>query len=154
MARNVIAEQHQHPSIWAQMSYVPPRGPCFQKSSFLTSCPCFRFMIHPLKAATSFECDGCGHHASFHKMDNKQDEEYERQWKSEQQAQDAAQAARETARRTMAANVGAREPEQRQRQQRQIDDRGFELLEDDLRIVGDDKSVVQPASKKRRTTGR
>ena len=38
-------------------------------------------MIHPLKAATSFECDGCGHHASFHKMDNAIDEETVRRWK-------------------------------------------------------------------------
>ena len=38
-------------------------------------------MIHPLKAATSFECDGCGHHASFHKMDNAPDEETVRKWK-------------------------------------------------------------------------
>ena len=39
-------------------------------------------MIHPLKAATSFECDGCGHHASFHKMDNAIDEETVRRWKN------------------------------------------------------------------------
>lgn len=45
-------------------------------------------MIHPLKASTSFECDGCGHHASFHKMDNHQDDETVRQWKSEQEADD------------------------------------------------------------------
>ena len=38
-------------------------------------------MIHPLKAATSFECDGCGHHASFHKMENTVDEETVRRWK-------------------------------------------------------------------------
>ena len=38
-------------------------------------------MIHPLKAATSFECDGCGHHASFHKMENAPDEETVRRWK-------------------------------------------------------------------------
>jgi len=39
-------------------------------------------MIHPLKAATSFECDGCGHHASFHKMDNQTDEETVLRWKA------------------------------------------------------------------------
>lgn len=37
-------------------------------------------MVHPLKAATTFDCDGCGHHASFHKMDNKQDDEVMRRW--------------------------------------------------------------------------
>lgn len=42
-------------------------------------------MVHPLKAATSFECDGCGHHASFHKLDNPEDEESVGNWKSGQQ---------------------------------------------------------------------
>lgn len=37
-------------------------------------------MVHPLKAATTFDCDGCGHHASFHKMDNPQDDEVVRRW--------------------------------------------------------------------------
>ena len=40
-------------------------------------------MIHPLKAATSFECDGCGHHASFHKMENQEEDEITRRWKLE-----------------------------------------------------------------------
>ena len=43
-----------------------------------------RFMIHPLKAASSFECDGCGHHASFHKMDNQKEEEIAKRWKVEE----------------------------------------------------------------------
>lgn len=38
-------------------------------------------MVHPLKAATSFDCDGCGHHASFHSMENHQDDEVVRRWK-------------------------------------------------------------------------
>ena len=33
-------------------------------------------MVHPLKAASSFECDGCNHHASFHKMENHVDDEF------------------------------------------------------------------------------
>jgi hypothetical protein len=41
-------------------------------------------MVHPLKAASSFECDGCGHHASFHKMDNQKEEEITRRWKVEE----------------------------------------------------------------------
>ncbi|KAL9582491.1 MAG: hypothetical protein Q9212_003263 [Teloschistes hypoglaucus] len=153
MARNTIAEQQQPPNIWTQMSYVPPRGPCFQKSSFLTSCPCFRFMIHPLKAATSFECDGCGHHASFHKMDNRQDEEYERQWKSQQQILDADQACKQTVRRSVAARVESQGSEQRQRQQRQIEDKEFEVLDEELHLM-EDASVAARASKKRRTTAR
>jgi hypothetical protein len=38
-------------------------------------------MIHPIKAPTSFECDGCGHHASFHKMENRIDEAVVSRWK-------------------------------------------------------------------------
>ena len=37
-------------------------------------------MIHPIKAPTSFECDGCGHHASFHQMQNKMEEEIVSRW--------------------------------------------------------------------------
>lgn len=32
-------------------------------------------MVHPLKAATTFDCDGCGHHASFHKFASPEEEE-------------------------------------------------------------------------------
>lgn len=40
-------------------------------------------MVHPLKAATSFDCDGCGHHASFHQMENPAEEEAARRWKAQ-----------------------------------------------------------------------
>ena len=43
-------------------------------------------MIHPLKAATSFDCDGCGHHASFHRMESREEEEIARRWKAEEEA--------------------------------------------------------------------
>lgn len=33
--------------------------------------------------STSFECDGCGHHASFHNMENVQDNDIIRRWKEE-----------------------------------------------------------------------
>lgn len=37
-------------SIWRQMNYTPPRGPCNHKDSLLSpKCPCLRFMLHPLK---------------------------------------------------------------------------------------------------------
>lgn len=65
------------------MSYTPPRGACSQKLSIMSSCPCYRFMVHPLKAATSFDCDGCGHHASFHQMENPAEEEAARRWKAQ-----------------------------------------------------------------------
>lgn len=63
------------------MSYIPPRGACNHKASIVSSaCTCLRFMIHPIKAPTSFECDGCGHHASFHQMQSKIDEEITARW--------------------------------------------------------------------------
>lgn len=34
--------------------------------------------------ATAFECDGCGHHASFHSMENKEEEAIARRWKEEE----------------------------------------------------------------------
>ncbi|KAL9128828.1 MAG: hypothetical protein Q9217_002581 [Psora testacea] len=71
------------------MSYNPPRGPCSQKLSLLSTCTCYRFMIHPLKAATSFDCDGCGHHASFHRMQNEQDDDVARRWKIEEEREQA-----------------------------------------------------------------
>ena len=68
-----------------QMSYIPPRGPCAHKPSLMTpTCTCLRFMIHPVKAASSFECDGCGHHASFHKMENRVEDETVSRWKAEE----------------------------------------------------------------------
>lgn len=34
-------------------------------------------MLNPLQAASSFLCDGCGHHASFHNLRNPSEEEPE-----------------------------------------------------------------------------
>ncbi|KAL1594423.1 hypothetical protein SLS60_010183 [Paraconiothyrium brasiliense] len=51
-------------------------------------CPCLRFMLHPLKSTSSFECDGCAHHASFHSMENKEEDEVRKRW--EQEARDKA----------------------------------------------------------------
>ncbi|KAL9064608.1 MAG: hypothetical protein Q9161_008785 [Pseudevernia consocians] len=70
------------------MSYTPPRGPCSSKTSLVTTCPCHRFMIHPLKASTSFDCDGCGHHASFHRMESREEEEVVRRWKGEEKEEE------------------------------------------------------------------
>lgn len=67
------------------MSYVPPRGPCSQRLNLMTSCACHRFMVHPLKAATSYDCDGCGHHASFHRMESKDDEEALKRWRAKEE---------------------------------------------------------------------
>ena len=32
---------------------------------------------------TSFECDGCGHHASFHSLENKEEDEVFKRWRDE-----------------------------------------------------------------------
>ncbi|MCJ1250733.1 hypothetical protein MMC30_007961 [Trapelia coarctata] len=78
-----MAEKSESTNIWKQMSYVPPRGPCGFKNSLMSpACACLRFMIHPVKAATTFECDGCAHHASYHKMDNKAEDEVLSRWRN------------------------------------------------------------------------
>jgi len=77
-------------------------------------------MTHPLHAATSFECDGCGHHASFHMLVNKDEDEVVARWKAEAEAEaekerekDAAYAldARRPAKRSRAAREIAHDPE-------------------------------------------
>jgi hypothetical protein len=97
-------------SIWTQMGYVPPRGPCSQGKTILSSgCSCQRFMAHPLKVrvvhsswnrwitltliqmASSFECDGCRHHASFHKMENTTDDATIIRWQEAQRVQQEGQ---------------------------------------------------------------
>ncbi|KAH8725000.1 hypothetical protein GQ44DRAFT_616469 [Phaeosphaeriaceae sp. PMI808] len=72
------------PNVWTQMNYVPPRGQCnFKQSVLSTRCPCLRFMLHPLKSASSYECDGCNHHASFHSMENKLEDQICKRWEDE-----------------------------------------------------------------------
>ncbi len=37
-------------------------------------------MLHPSKMASSYDCDGCGHHACFHRMEAaREDKEAERE---------------------------------------------------------------------------
>ncbi|KXS96381.1 hypothetical protein AC578_8447 [Pseudocercospora eumusae] len=83
-----MANQAPLNSVWSAMEYKPPRGRCNYKTSILSSCPCLRFMLHPVKAATSFDCDGCNHHASFHSLENTAEDAVLKKW-SEQEAQDA-----------------------------------------------------------------
>ncbi|KAI5820633.1 hypothetical protein BZA77DRAFT_301251 [Pyronema omphalodes] len=70
-----MATVPQPPNIWQLMNYPIPRGKCVHKPSVISSgCPCLRFMLNPLQAASSFACDGCGHHASFHNLKNADEE--------------------------------------------------------------------------------
>lgn len=39
-----------------------------------------------LQAATSFECDGCAHHASYHSMENPQEDAIILKWKNQEAA--------------------------------------------------------------------
>ncbi|SMY23400.1 unnamed protein product [Zymoseptoria tritici ST99CH_1A5] len=84
-------------SVWSAMSYTPPRGRCNHKPGYLSTCPCLRFMLHPVKAATSFECDGCGHHASYHSMDNPEEDAILQKWSDQQKLQQQQQIANEAA---------------------------------------------------------
>ncbi|KAL1311607.1 hypothetical protein AAFC00_001719 [Neodothiora populina] len=79
-------------SVWSSMNYIPPRGPCgFRNGIISGTCPCLRFMLHPVKAAASFECDGCNHHASFHSLENPAEDAVLSKWTNEvEKAQIAA----------------------------------------------------------------
>lgn len=44
-------------------------------------------MQHPQQAGTSYLCDGCGHHASFHGMEGREEEEVVGRWKAEAEAE-------------------------------------------------------------------
>ncbi|KAL8865934.1 MAG: hypothetical protein Q9174_006600 [Haloplaca sp. 1 TL-2023] len=153
MARNSTANQQQQPNIWHQMQYAPPRGPCFQKSSILTSCPCFRFMLHPLKGATSFECDGCGHHASFHKKENREDEEIERRWKDA----DASEAQLESDLRMWSEHIGDQkkrldiEMARNDAEQARLDKERADDTDDGLEVV---EGARNRGPKRKRTNGR
>lgn len=91
------------------MNYTPPRGQCNHKHSLMSpACACLRFMLHPVKvnlflfivlflplakalltkhqAATSFECDGCGHHASFHSLENPAEDAVIKKWSEQETA--------------------------------------------------------------------
>ncbi|KAI4089426.1 MAG: hypothetical protein LQ348_005399 [Seirophora lacunosa] len=119
MAYNATANQQpQANSIWTRMNYVPPRGPCAQKLSMISSCPCFRFMLNPLKAATSFECDGCGHHASFHKMESREDEETVSRWKEDARRLEFSRSVLASYDKRTNAETGIRAPARREIQDR------------------------------------
>ncbi|KAL8917551.1 MAG: hypothetical protein Q9172_005807 [Xanthocarpia lactea] len=118
-------------------------------------------MIHPLKVSTSFECDGCGHHASFHKMANYADSAVEKNWKVEEDR------ALERSALTEVTNVRAEEAGRQRPRQRQIE-AGPSNGDDILRILkvtapegdGYDESrlleslVPRRATKRKRTGGR
>ncbi|KAL8702451.1 MAG: hypothetical protein Q9201_004375 [Fulgogasparrea decipioides] len=101
-----------------------------------------------LQGATSFDCDGCGHHASFHKMDNRQDEETERRWKSADAHSESIQSIFHMRKESLAADIA------RDSQLRQIDNQKAVDSDDDLRIIEDDQGIGRPARKKRRTAAR
>ncbi|TKA52030.1 hypothetical protein B0A55_12741, partial [Friedmanniomyces simplex] len=47
-------------------------------------------------AATSFECDGCGHHASFHSLENPSEDAVLRKWAQQEGDEKGHQAAAAT----------------------------------------------------------
>ncbi|KAK5288547.1 hypothetical protein LTR16_003338 [Cryomyces antarcticus] len=101
-------------SIWSSMNYVPPRGRCNHKPSLLSNnCSCLRFMVHPLKISSSFDCDGCNHHACFHSMENRADDEVVKRWQRE--AVDNASNSRAIENDNSAANRPADAPPPRKR---------------------------------------
>lgn len=55
---------------------------------FSLACPSFFVPLciptHIKQAATSFECDGCGHHASYHNLDNPSEDAILAKWSAAQ----------------------------------------------------------------------
>jgi hypothetical protein len=49
-------------------------------------------MLHPVKAATSFECDGCNHHASFHSLENPAEDAILKKWEAQEQESEKGKA--------------------------------------------------------------
>lgn len=98
-------------SVWAAMNYTPPRGRCNHKTSLMSpACPCLRFMLHPIKAASSFECDGCSHHASFHSLENPAEDAIRQKWlDQEAQAKEQQAAVGASKKRKMLAQNAANE---------------------------------------------
>ncbi|EME46633.1 hypothetical protein DOTSEDRAFT_22679 [Dothistroma septosporum NZE10] len=88
-----MAAQAPKNSVWSAMDYKPPRGKCGYKTSYISSCPCLRFMLHPVKAATSFDCDGCNHHASFHALEDETEDAILKKWAEQEANSNAGQAA-------------------------------------------------------------
>lgn len=69
-------------------------------------------MLHPLKSFTTFECDGCAHHASFHSLENKAEDEIRKRWEMEQRQKEAEAKENEVAARPKkrARQIGRVEP--------------------------------------------
>ncbi|KAI4159546.1 MAG: hypothetical protein L6R39_000327 [Caloplaca ligustica] len=152
MAQNGVAKQQEQantPNVWTEMGYVPPRGPCAQKLSMISSCPCFRFMLNPLKGPTSFECDGCGHHASFHRMDNKEDDKSVGYWKEVQNDSDTKRALTVKRYGLGPAQAGTPAPTRRR-----IDSAPVDGSDDGLEPVDEVVDLSRHAAKRKRTEGR
>ncbi|CAD0112367.1 unnamed protein product [Aureobasidium uvarum] len=62
-------------SVWSSMNYTPPRG-----------------------SSTSFECDGCGHHASYHNLDNPSEDAILAKWSAQEKAMTSQQQASSSSR--------------------------------------------------------
>jgi hypothetical protein len=76
-------------------------------------------MAHPLKANASFECDGCGHHASFHDLENRREEEIVRRRKAEEQRRSLLEETREMSERDQL-RLTEIEPPIRRKRKRQV----------------------------------
>lgn len=81
-------------------------------------------MIHPLKASTSFDCDGCGHHASFHRFEAKEEEEAAKtRWREEEARRELDRQREARHERNLALAVEPRRAEEeRARKRRRIED--------------------------------
>lgn len=97
------------------------------------------FILHYLtcsyKAASSFECDGCGHHASFHSLENAAEDAIRQKW-SEEEAQAKEQQAA----------VGANKKRKMLAQNSVKDDERIVVLDD---VEGRDGNLVRASRSKK-----
>ncbi|EMF14709.1 uncharacterized protein SEPMUDRAFT_83262 [Sphaerulina musiva SO2202] len=114
-----MAYQGPGHSVWSAMNYTPPRGRCNYKTSMISTCECLRYMLHP--AATSFDCDGCGHHASFHSLENSFETAILEKWSAQQESTTGG-----------ATNTGTSKKRRRIVETRQDDMEILELAEDEF----------------------
>lgn len=87
------------------------------------------------KAASSFECDGCGHHASFHSLENPAEDAIRQKW-SEEEAQAKEQQAA----------VGANKKRKMLAQNSVKDDERIVVLDD---VEGRDGNLVRASRSKK-----
>ncbi|KAK5164866.1 uncharacterized protein LTR77_009530 [Saxophila tyrrhenica] len=115
-----MATQIPANSVWSAMTYVPPRGRCNYKTSLMSpACPCLRFMLHPVKAATSFD---------FHSLENPAEDAVLRKWEAEEA--EVKQQAKSGQKQVTGGAPAKKRRRVAEKEEEQVGQRVIELLDD------------------------